>query len=47
MAAPVTIAYTHVHSTFHFQGPVEELDQIATRVFGVGIRQITDAFPSK
>jgi hypothetical protein len=38
------IAYTHVHSTFHFQGPVEELDQIAIRVFGVGLNQITGAF---
>ena len=39
------IAFTHVHSTFHFQGPVEELDQIATRVFGVSLAQITGAFP--
>ncbi|HLY72907.1 MAG TPA: DUF6786 family protein [Planctomycetota bacterium] len=39
------LAYTHVHTTFHFQGPVEELDQIAVRVFGVGLAQITTAFP--
>ncbi|HEV3029716.1 MAG TPA: DUF6786 family protein [Planctomycetota bacterium] len=39
------IAYTHDHTTFHFQGPIEELDQIATRVFGVGLAQITGAFP--
>jgi hypothetical protein len=38
------LAYTHVHSTFHFQGPLSELDQIATRVFGVGLAQITEAF---
>jgi hypothetical protein len=38
------IAYTHVHTTFHFQGPLEELDEIATRVFGVGLAQITGAF---
>jgi len=41
------IAYTHVHSTFHFQGPVEELDQIAQRVFGVGLHEITTAFGGK
>jgi len=39
------LAFTHVHSTFHFQGPLEDLDQIATRVFGVGLAQITGAFP--
>jgi hypothetical protein len=38
------LAFTHVHTTFHFQGPLEELDQIATRVFGVGLTQIKDAF---
>jgi hypothetical protein len=38
------LSYTHVHSTFHFQGPLAELDQIATRVFGVGLAQITGAF---
>lgn len=39
------LAFTHVHTTFHFQGPLEDLDQIATRVFGVGLAQITAAFP--
>jgi hypothetical protein len=39
------LAYTHVHTTFHFQGPIEELDQIATRVFGVSLHQIASAFP--
>jgi len=38
------LSYTHVHSTFHFQGPVEDLDAIATRVFGVGIAEIQGAF---
>jgi len=39
------LALTHYHATFHFQGPPSELDQIATRVFGVGLAQITAAFP--
>lgn len=38
------LSFTHVHSTFHFQGSLAELDQIATRVFGVGLAQITGAF---
>lgn len=38
------IAFTHVHSTFHFQGPLDDLDAIAVRVFGVTLEQITGAF---
>ncbi|HZE99768.1 MAG TPA: DUF6786 family protein [Planctomycetota bacterium] len=38
------IAYTHVHTTFHFQGPLDELDAIASRVLGVGLTHITEAF---
>lgn len=38
------IAYTHVHTTFHFQGPLEELDMIAVRVFGVTLEKIAGAF---
>ena len=38
------ISFTHVHSTFHFQGSEEELDPIATRVLGVGLKDITGAF---
>jgi hypothetical protein len=33
-----------VHSTFHFQGPLEELNAIALRVFGVGLDDIQGAF---
>lgn len=39
------IGYTHVHTTFHFQGPLEELDQIAVRVLGVTLSMIDGAFP--
>ncbi|TDI45810.1 MAG: hypothetical protein E2P02_06260 [Acidobacteria bacterium] len=35
---------THVHQTFHFQGPVDELDAIAQTTLGVSIEQITAAF---
>ncbi|HVE41601.1 MAG TPA: DUF6786 family protein [Planctomycetota bacterium] len=38
------LSYTHVHSTFHFQGPLEELDKIAVHVLGVNLAMITRAF---
>lgn len=38
------LSYTHVHTTFHFQGPLEDLNAIAVRVLGVGLKEITDAF---
>lgn len=38
------ISFVHVHSTFHFQGPLEELDKIAVHVLGVGLVKITGAF---
>jgi hypothetical protein len=34
---------THVHRTFHFQGPDEELDRISRTVLGVGLEAIRDA----
>jgi hypothetical protein len=36
-------SYTHIHSTFHFQGPLSELDKIAVRALGVNIAQISSA----
>jgi hypothetical protein len=38
------LSYTHVHSTYHFQGPLEELDKIAVHVLGVNLAAITRAF---
>jgi hypothetical protein len=38
-------SYTHIHSTFHFQGPLSELDKIAVRVLGVNLAQISSALP--
>jgi hypothetical protein len=38
------LSFTHVHSTFHFQGPTEELDKIAVHVLGVTLARITGAF---
>ncbi len=35
---------THVHQTFHFQGPVDELDAIAQTTLDVSLEQITAAF---
>lgn len=35
---------THVHQTFHFQGPVDELDAIAQSTLNVSLEQITAAF---
>jgi len=34
----------HIHRTFHFVGPPEELDAIARAVLGVGLAQIEGAF---
>jgi hypothetical protein len=33
----------HVHTTMHFQGPEKALDQIARKVFGVGLEEIAKA----
>ena len=38
------ISFVHVHSTFHFQGPLEELDKISVHVLGVGLSKIAGAF---
>jgi len=35
---------THVHRTFHFQGPEEALDRIARATLGVGLDEIKKAF---
>ena len=35
---------THVHRTFHFQGPVDALDAIARHTLGVSLERITSAF---
>ena len=35
---------THVHQTFHFQGPESELDTIALATLGVSLESITAAF---
>lgn len=39
------LSFTHSHSTFHFQGSVEDLDKIARRLLGTGIAQIASALP--
>ena len=36
--------YTHVHRTFHFTGPEEELDAIARATLHVGLEEIKKAF---
>ena len=36
---------THVHRTFHFTGPEEELDRISRAVLGVGLDRVTSALP--
>lgn len=36
-------ALTHVHTTMHFQGPDRALDEIARKVFGVGLAEIGKA----
>jgi len=38
------LSFTHVHTTFHFQGPIEDLNAIALRVLNVTIAQIGRAF---
>jgi len=35
---------THVHQTFHFQGPEAELDAIARKTLGVSLERIASAF---
>jgi hypothetical protein len=35
---------SHVHTTMHFQGPENALDEIARKVLGVGIDEIVKAF---
>ncbi len=37
-------ALTHIHRTYHFQGPVAELDKIAQCLLEVSIQEITNAF---
>lgn len=37
-------ALTHIHRTYHFQGPVAELDKIAQCLLGVSIQEIINAF---
>jgi hypothetical protein len=37
----------HVHTTMHFQGPEKALDQIARKVFGVGLDEIEKALTKK
>jgi hypothetical protein len=39
------LSYTHVHSTFHFQGSIPDLDAIARHALGVGLAQIEAALP--
>jgi hypothetical protein len=39
------LSFTHIHTTFHFQGSPEELDDIALRVLGARIIQIATALP--
>jgi hypothetical protein len=36
---------THVHRTFHLQGPDTDLDAVARRVLGVGLERIRTALP--
>jgi hypothetical protein len=38
---------THVHTTMHFQGPEKLLDEIARKVFGVGLAEIGKALGKK
>jgi hypothetical protein len=38
---------THVHTTMHFQGPDKALDEIARKVFGVGLAEIGKALGKK
>jgi hypothetical protein len=38
---------THIHRTFHFQGPADDLDLITRVVLGVSLEQIQAALPKK
>jgi hypothetical protein len=38
-------SYTHVHRTFHFTGPKEELEKIAMEVLGVDLDAVSGALP--
>jgi hypothetical protein len=38
------ISFTHVHSTYHFQGPLEELDKLAVHILGVPLSKIVAVF---
>jgi len=38
---------THVHTTMHFQGPDQALDEIARKIFGVGLAEIGKALKKK
>jgi hypothetical protein len=44
LALPPNASATHVHRTFHFQGPEAQLDDIAKTVLGVGLAEIKAAF---
>jgi hypothetical protein len=37
--------HTHVHRTFHLVGPEGDLDRIARTTLGVGLADLTGAFP--
>ena len=37
-------SFTHYHSVFHFRGEKKELNEIATKVFGVTIEEIKNVF---
>jgi hypothetical protein len=39
------LSFTHVHTTFHFQGSPADLDDIALRALGARISQIVTALP--
>jgi hypothetical protein len=36
---------THIHRTFHFEGPVNELDKLAQATLGVTLQEIVKALP--
>jgi hypothetical protein len=38
---------THVHTTVHFQGPKNALDEIARKTLGAGLEEIEKALPKK
>ncbi|MBI3855473.1 MAG: hypothetical protein HY293_07255 [Planctomycetes bacterium] len=39
------LSFTHIHSTFHFQGPPADLDKISQRVLGAPLSKIASALP--